>query len=79
MGRVINIVFPESLLESVDRLAEKEGKTRSEIIREAVREYLRAKGAKGRGDLLSRLARLATEGPRLSASEAKKWLYERRR
>ena len=79
MGRVINMVFPEDLLERVDRVARMEGKTRSELIREAVREYLKVRGSKETGDLLTRLARLSKEGPELSASEAKKWLYERKR
>ena len=38
--RMINFSIPKKLLETVDNLAEAEMKTRSELLREAVRDYL---------------------------------------
>ena len=39
--QTINISLPSDLLKSADRLAKKESRTRSELIREALRAYVR--------------------------------------
>ena len=38
--QMINFSIPTTLLRQMDRLAEEESKTRSEFIREAIRQYL---------------------------------------
>jgi len=42
--KVINISLPQELLAEIDRLARQEGRTRSELFREAARRYLEAQG-----------------------------------
>lgn len=42
-AKVINISLPKELLEEVDRLAQQEKRSRSELFREAARRYLEAK------------------------------------
>ncbi|MDR1315439.1 MAG: ribbon-helix-helix domain-containing protein [Spirochaetales bacterium] len=39
----VNISFQEELLEQIDRIAQKEARTRSELIREAARAYIERK------------------------------------
>lgn len=39
--QIINISLPSDLLKSADKLAKKESRTRSELIREALRAYVR--------------------------------------
>lgn len=39
--QTINISLPSDLLKSADKLAKKESRTRSELIREALRAYVR--------------------------------------
>ncbi|OGF57319.1 MAG: hypothetical protein A2Z21_02185 [Candidatus Fraserbacteria bacterium RBG_16_55_9] len=39
-SKIINISLPEGLLQEVDRLAQLEKRSRSELFREAVRRYL---------------------------------------
>lgn len=41
--RMINFVIPNKLLKDVDRLAEKESRSRSELLREAARRYIQEK------------------------------------
>ena len=41
-SRVVNLTLPAGLLEEIDRAARAEHRTRSELIREAIRRYLRA-------------------------------------
>lgn len=38
--RTVNIAFPESLLREIDRVAETESRSRSELLREAARAYI---------------------------------------
>ena len=38
--RTVNIAFPESLLREIDRVAETESRSRSELMREAARAYI---------------------------------------
>lgn len=43
--KIINISLPEELLKEIDREARKEGRTRSEFLREIARRYIEAKRA----------------------------------
>lgn len=40
-SKVFNIALPEELVKKIDKLAQKEYRNRSELIREALRVYLR--------------------------------------
>ena len=65
-SRIVNMTVPVALLKEIDRLAKREGRTRSELFREAARRYLleypfRRKDSSG---LLARLAAGAVMGPR---------------
>lgn len=44
--RLINFVIPDKLLRDIDRLAQKESRSRSEMIREAVRRFISEKEQK---------------------------------
>ena len=44
--RMINFVIPNKLLKDIDRLAKKESRSRSELLRESVRRYLMEKEQK---------------------------------
>ena len=46
MSRKCLIAFPERMIEALDVQAEKECRTRSDLIRQIVREYLEAKNKK---------------------------------
>jgi len=79
-SRIVNMTVPEALLKEADEVARAEGRTRSELFREAVRRYVRS-GSGARKDskpLLARLARLAVKGPRIAADDVDKILYRRR-
>ena len=52
--------LPRHLSGALDRLAEERGKTRSEIIREAVEEYVAASRAGASGDRVALVRRLVT-------------------
>jgi len=80
-ARIINMTVPEQLLRDVDQAAKIEGRTRSELFREAVRRYLqeRRPSNKTAAPLLSRLAALSIKGPSLAAADLDKRLYRRRR
>ena len=60
------MTVPPALLREIDRLAKQEGRTRSEVFREAARRYLEEHrfGKKDSSGLLSRLAANAVQGPR---------------
>ncbi len=78
-SRIVNMTVPETLLREADEVARAEGRTRSELFREAVRRYVRG-GSGTRKDskpLLTRLARLAAKGPRVSAADIDDILYRR--
>ena len=45
---MINFVIPSQLLKDVDRLAQKESRSRSELLREAARRYIAEKEQKER-------------------------------
>ncbi|HEV2064462.1 MAG TPA: ribbon-helix-helix domain-containing protein, partial [Thermoanaerobaculia bacterium] len=69
-SRIVNMTVPEALLKEADEAARAEGRTRSELFREAVRRYLRGGAArKDSKPLLARLARLAVKGPRIAADD----------
>lgn len=77
-ARIINMTIPEELLRKVDEAAKAEGRTRSELFREAVRRrYLeeRRAGRKDGSRLLSRLRALAVEGPDIAAADIDRLLY----
>ena len=52
--------LPSHLAAALDRLAQERGTTRSDLIREAVEEYVAGSRAGGPGDRLSLLRRLVT-------------------
>lgn len=78
-SRIINMTISEDLISVVDEVAEEEGRTRSELFREAVRRYVekRRSRKKDGSRLLSRLAALAVDGPNLSARNLDEILYAR--
>ena len=39
----VNISFPKQLLKNMDRIAKKESRSRSDLLREAVRQYIERK------------------------------------
>ncbi|MBI3658951.1 ribbon-helix-helix protein, CopG family [Candidatus Acetothermia bacterium] len=80
-SRIINMTVPEELLQAADELAESEGRTRSELIREAVRRYVEEQRSqkKNSRQLLSRLAAHAVKGPNLTSSDLDKLLYDGKR
>jgi len=80
-SRIINMTVPEELIKEVDEVAKVEGRTRSELFREAVRRYVQEQrfARKDAAPLLSRLAVLAVKGPNLSASDLDRILYGRAR
>jgi metal-responsive CopG/Arc/MetJ family transcriptional regulator len=77
--RIINMTVPEELLREVDEVAKAEGRTRSELLREAVRRYVQERHTKDSSQLLSRLMALAVRGPDLSAADIDGLLYGRGR
>lgn len=76
-SRIINMTVPEELIKEVDEVAKVEGRTRSELFREAVSRYVQERrlARKDAAPLLSRLAALAVKGPNLSASDLDRILY----
>lgn len=78
-SRIVNMTIPEELLKEVDAVAQDEGRTRSELFREAVRRYVQEQHRKDSSHLLLRLAALAVKGPNLSAADLDPLLYARRR
>jgi metal-responsive CopG/Arc/MetJ family transcriptional regulator len=69
-SRIINMTIPEELVRRMDEVAKAEGRTRSELVREAARRYIEDRQPTPKKDgtrLLSRLRALATQGPNLSA------------
>ena len=76
-SRIVNMTVPEALLEEADAVARTEGRTRSELFREAVRRYVRTGGA-ARKESKPLLARLAVKGPRIAADDIDKIVYRRR-
>lgn len=78
-SRIINMTMPEELLKEADAVARAEGRTRSELFREAVRQYVSRCSRKDASPLLSRLAALAVRGPKISANDLDSLLYGRGR
>ncbi|MGH9366975.1 MAG: CopG family ribbon-helix-helix protein [Thermoanaerobaculia bacterium] len=74
------MTVPETLLREADEVARAEGRSRSELFREAVRRYVRGGAGlrKHSKPLLARLARLAVKGPRIAADDIDEILYRRR-
>jgi len=77
-SRIINMTVPQELLREVDEVAKAEGRTRSEIFREAVRRYVKQHDKKDSTQVLLRLAALAVKGPNLSAADLDRLLYGKR-
>jgi metal-responsive CopG/Arc/MetJ family transcriptional regulator len=76
--RIINMTIPEELVRQMDEVAKAEGRTRSELVREAARRYVDERKSTARKDsspLLSRLATLATKGTKLKADKIDRFLY----
>ncbi len=73
------MTVPEALLKEADEVARTEGRNRSELFREAVRQYVRGRSGirKDSKPLLSRLARLAVKGPRIAAHDIDRIVYRR--
>jgi hypothetical protein len=80
-SRIVNMTVPEPLLKEADEVARAEGRTRSELFREAVRSYVRTgpRTSKSSKPLLARLARLAVKGPRIAAGDIDGILYRSRK
>jgi Ribbon-helix-helix protein, copG family len=80
-AKVINMTLPRALLAKVDAAARAEGRSRSELLREAARRYVSELHGTGKGStpLLSRLRALAVKGPHLAASDIDRKLYGKRR
>jgi hypothetical protein len=80
-SRIVNMTVPEPLLKEADEVARAEGRTRSDLFREAVRRYVegRTESRRNSPPLLARLARLAVKGPRIAAGDIDKILYRRRK
>ncbi len=79
-SRIVNMTVPEDLIHEVDALARAEGRSRSELFREAARRYLeeRKPFRKDSTRLLTRLRRLAAKGPAVKAQDIDAILYLRR-
>ena len=80
-SRVVNMTIPTELIEQIDAAAAAEGRTRSELVREAARRYVKARRPRRKSGsrLLSRLAALVSDGPSVAASDVDGILYARRR
>ena len=72
---------PTELLRQVDAVAKAEGRTRSELFREAVRQFIadRAPPRKSARSVLLRLAALASDGPNVPACTLERRIYTRKR
>jgi len=80
-SRLVNVLVPDELIGEIDEVAAAEGRTRSELLREAARRYIaeRKPNRKNASLLLSRLAALAVRGPNVSAQQLDAILYGKRR
>ena len=83
MASKVMISFPDEFLAEVDRIAQEEHRTRSELVREAIRLYIETRGHRRRpGDMpqvqravatQDALARLAPGSGEDSVSEVRHW------
>lgn len=80
-SKIVNMMVPETLLREADAVAETEGRTRSELFREAVRTYVRRRHPRGKNSsgVLSRIAARAVKGPGLTAEDLDRVIYGTRR
>jgi metal-responsive CopG/Arc/MetJ family transcriptional regulator len=77
-SRIINMTIPDELVRRMDEVAKAEGRTRSELVREATRRYIEERQPVPKKDaarLLARLRAIATRGPKLSAEDIDSYLY----
>jgi metal-responsive CopG/Arc/MetJ family transcriptional regulator len=80
-SRVINMSIPEQLLRQIDDVARAEGYSRSELFRQAARNYVEGRRSqrKSAEPVLSRLVALAKKGPDITAADLDARLYGRGR
>ena len=88
MASKVMISFPDEFLAEVDRIAQEEHRTRSELVREAIRLYIETRGHRRRpGDMpqiqkavatQDALSRLAPGQGEDSVSEIRYWRETRR-
>lgn len=80
-SRVVNMTIPADLIRQIDEVARAEGRTRSELVREAARRYVAERHLQKdtTSRLLSRLASLASAGPKAEATDLDVILYGKRR
>jgi metal-responsive CopG/Arc/MetJ family transcriptional regulator len=83
MSTKVMVSFPEEFLSQVDRIAREEHRTRSELLREAVRLYIQMRGGERRPGADPRvraavaaqdeLARLSPGAGEDSAADVRRW------
>jgi metal-responsive CopG/Arc/MetJ family transcriptional regulator len=88
MASKVMISFPDEFLAEVDRIAQEEHRTRSELVREAIRLYIETRGHRRRpGDMpqvqkavatQDTLSRLAPSQGEDSVAEIRHWRETRR-
>jgi metal-responsive CopG/Arc/MetJ family transcriptional regulator len=80
-SRVVNMIVPEDLLRQVDEVARSAGFSRSELFRQAARQFVDAQSPRRKSaqPVLSRLMAISKKGPNLSASDLDETLYRRKR
>ena len=74
--RTVTISLPPALAREVDKIARAEGRTRSELFREAVRQYIERRK---RWEQLVATAREAVKGKRLSEEDVVRAVRDYRR
>lgn len=79
--QIINFSIPNALLQEADRLAQKQSQNRSELLRDAIRQYLDKKRTKSQlFTIVTRSAKknnLSEEQALALAEEAKRWARKR--
>ena len=88
MSAKVMVSFPEEFLAEVDRIAEEEHRSRSELLREAMRLYIETRGSQRRpGDdprvqaaveIQDALAHLASSSGEDSTADLRRWREARR-
>ena len=88
MTKKVMVSFPEAFLDEVDRVAKEEYRSRSELIREALRTYMRTRGqavnrggrprVQGAVESMHALAQVAPGAGEDSAEDVRYWRDRRR-
>lgn len=83
MVKRVMVSFPEEFLSEVDRVAEEEHRSRSELLREAMRLYIEVKQAQGRPggslrvqravEMQNKLAGVASDQGEDSTRDVRRW------